>query len=1313
MAPKFYEAPKFYPTHRDMAGPFEKYIESIEDELAEFGLGIIIPPRGWKPTSAKYETMNFDVPKPIRQHVTGSKGIYQSVHVEQKGISLQDFKAMANLKENMAPIQVDTLGPEHDDLERHFWKNVTHFPPLYGADSEGSLFDPDHKGWNIRDLDTCLSKTLKEHGASLPGVTTPYLYVGMWRSMFAWHTEDVDLYSVNYLHFGEPKSWYCIPPALRGRFERVVEGLMPEFHRNCPEFLRHKETLVTPFLIQQHNIPLVKAVQTPGQWIINFPSAYHSGFNHGFNCAESTNFATRRWVEYGAKAKACKCSGESVRIDMRLFGVEPPPVKIKPGALLLAPPLPPPDLSAATLPLVAQGKMVRRKALLPEGTTGVSPEKAAKGTPSKASSPAGPGSPPKKRKPAGEAPKRSHKKQKGVQGTPVAAPAAPGGVLLAPGLEPLPVVPPAKKRKAAGGSVSPPKKGGAAAALELAPLAVGAELAQAGGAGGSRKGSKPKASKAKKGTGAQVAPSEAPSLPAAPNAVAASPGGLAKKVSQPKQKAEKGGAKKQKGKLATAPLAPVAPVIALENPPLTGLGGVTPLAVAVQAPPRPKKSKGKGAKSAAVGGSAVASAAVHPGAAKGKVQPLVAASGPVPKTHVPKILRIKFNPPAALAVAPGGAGSKGAKAPGSAAETKKSLPLGGGASPPAKVGGLEATPLPQPDSAGGSDRVRTRRGGGVEEPLAVLFKDPPTGTKLQGRKRVREGREGQALGKGEGQSKSGDAPTSSKKKKKGGRKEGGQKGAPVGVGADGVTELNGAAAGGLGQANFAGVQAGSFVAGEPASAAEGVPSAAPAPGSVEDACRAASPAGPSTVLPVEAVAVREVTGGVQPIGEEAVNRSEEVGECGPPSHESSEAQLASASAQREGAPVAVEVTATELGGVTRNAGFSEAAPPAGVLGSSLVAPSVDPGGEVTVAAAVGAEGAAPLGAGAPGLLPKLVSPKQKKGKKKAGSRKGAVNALPGSSVPSAGGAAASKPRQRRRGPPPVERPSTHQMSRRSRQGASTPGEAPQTAQKVSISNPAEELATGVATDETFLKVETGDTKGFEGPASKSKPPVEMALASGDEPLCAPPEKVELLIAPAERLKGGAAPEVSGAVSGGSQSQGQAGARSRSGSEKSGRLVMRVEGSRLLLRRVKQTEGPEAVEPEKELKRGPVAADRGDEAPQKSSRGGLPGPVAQALGVCVNEGIGRPLEATGASAAPTDRCLEEPRFAHKLEPCNELVLSEVTVLTNCDPEADAPAECARATLGPAPKAGRAEEALDTSSQDSLSLTYHGDGHEVNL
>ena len=54
------------------------------------------------------------------------------------------------------------------------------------------------------------------------------------------HTEDMDLASVNYLHFGAPKSWYCIPPSHRERFERLMEGLLPDLFRFCPEFMRHK-----------------------------------------------------------------------------------------------------------------------------------------------------------------------------------------------------------------------------------------------------------------------------------------------------------------------------------------------------------------------------------------------------------------------------------------------------------------------------------------------------------------------------------------------------------------------------------------------------------------------------------------------------------------------------------------------------------------------------------------------------------------------------------------------------------------------------------------------------------------------------------------------------------------------------------------------------------------------------------------------------------------------------------------------------------------------------------------------------------------
>lgn len=72
----------------------------------------------------------------------------------------------------------------------------------------GTLCLQDVTEWNIGHLNTILDTAESESGIKPKGVNSPYLYFGMWKSAFAWHTEDMDLYSINYLHFGEPKSWY-------------------------------------------------------------------------------------------------------------------------------------------------------------------------------------------------------------------------------------------------------------------------------------------------------------------------------------------------------------------------------------------------------------------------------------------------------------------------------------------------------------------------------------------------------------------------------------------------------------------------------------------------------------------------------------------------------------------------------------------------------------------------------------------------------------------------------------------------------------------------------------------------------------------------------------------------------------------------------------------------------------------------------------------------------------------------------------------------------------------------------------------------
>ncbi len=151
------------------------------------------------------------------------------------------------------------------------------------------------------------------------GVNTPYIYIGAWKTLFGWHKEDMDLYSINYLHSGKPKFWYGINMDCNQMFEAFVKSKFPEYFKDCPEFIRHKTTLIHPSKILERGIRMTKTVHNPGEFMISRAAGYHSGFNFGFNIAEAVNFALPAWVPVGAKAKCCKCVGDSVRINMASF----------------------------------------------------------------------------------------------------------------------------------------------------------------------------------------------------------------------------------------------------------------------------------------------------------------------------------------------------------------------------------------------------------------------------------------------------------------------------------------------------------------------------------------------------------------------------------------------------------------------------------------------------------------------------------------------------------------------------------------------------------------------------------------------------------------------------------------------------------------------------------------------------------------------------------------------------------------------------------------------------------------------------------
>uniref|UniRef100_A0A6I8Q521 Lysine-specific demethylase 4B n=1 Tax=Xenopus tropicalis TaxID=8364 RepID=A0A6I8Q521_XENTR len=294
---------------------FGKYMAYIESQGAHrAGLAKVIPPKEWRPRRTYDDLDEMVIPAPIQQVVTGQSGLFTQYNIQKKPMTVGEYRRLANSNKYCTPRHQD-----FDDLERKYWKNLTFVSPIYGADISGSLYDSDINLWNIAGLNTLLDMVEHECGIIIEGVNTPYLYFGMWKTTFAWHTEDMDLYSINYLHFGEPKSWYAVPPEHGKRLERLAKGFFPGSSQGCDAFLRHKMTLISPSILKKYGIPFDRITQEAGEFMITFPYGYHAGFNHGFNCAESTNFATLRWINYGKMATQCTCRKDMVKISMDVF----------------------------------------------------------------------------------------------------------------------------------------------------------------------------------------------------------------------------------------------------------------------------------------------------------------------------------------------------------------------------------------------------------------------------------------------------------------------------------------------------------------------------------------------------------------------------------------------------------------------------------------------------------------------------------------------------------------------------------------------------------------------------------------------------------------------------------------------------------------------------------------------------------------------------------------------------------------------------------------------------------------------------------
>ncbi|ERN13745.1 lysine-specific demethylase REF6 [Amborella trichopoda] len=328
-------APEYRPTMAEFQDPIA-YIYKIEKEASSYGICKIIPPLPPSPKktaianlnhslsalspsctfSTRQQQIGFCPRKPRPSATVVQKPVWQSGET----YTLEQFEAKAKA---FAKSRLKNPNSRPLAIETQFWKATADKPITveYANDMPGSAFgDPVEQGvrrvigeseWNMKVVSRAKGSVLRFMPEEIPGVTSPMVYVAMLFSWFAWHVEDHDLHSLNYLHLGSSKTWYGVPRDAAFAFEEVIRAHGYGGQVNplvAFAMLGEKTTVMSPQVLIDAGVPCCRLVQNAGEFVVTFPRAYHSGFSHGFNCGEAANIATPEWLRVAKDAAIRRAS---------------------------------------------------------------------------------------------------------------------------------------------------------------------------------------------------------------------------------------------------------------------------------------------------------------------------------------------------------------------------------------------------------------------------------------------------------------------------------------------------------------------------------------------------------------------------------------------------------------------------------------------------------------------------------------------------------------------------------------------------------------------------------------------------------------------------------------------------------------------------------------------------------------------------------------------------------------------------------------------------------------------------------------------
>uniref|UniRef100_W5LE77 Jumonji and AT-rich interaction domain containing 2 n=1 Tax=Astyanax mexicanus TaxID=7994 RepID=W5LE77_ASTMX len=226
-----------------------------------------------------------------------------------KSFSLMTFYRAARNTMNMC----FSKEPDTAQVEQEYWRLVEgkecHVAVHCGrvdTKTHGSGFpvgksEPFSKhGWNLTVLSNNSGSILRHLGA-VPGVTIPWLNIGMVFSTSCWSRDQNSLPYIDYLHTGADCIWYCIPAEEKSKLDKVVHTLLQANGTPGLEMLE-KNIMISPEVLRREGVKVHRTVQRTGQFMVCFPGTFVSKVCCGYSVSETVHFATPEWMKLGYEA---------------------------------------------------------------------------------------------------------------------------------------------------------------------------------------------------------------------------------------------------------------------------------------------------------------------------------------------------------------------------------------------------------------------------------------------------------------------------------------------------------------------------------------------------------------------------------------------------------------------------------------------------------------------------------------------------------------------------------------------------------------------------------------------------------------------------------------------------------------------------------------------------------------------------------------------------------------------------------------------------------------------------------------------------